>query len=64
MIYFYNTHEDIPDHIADYVMKCADVSDITKLSITDINAFPSGPFKFTSTLYSIILPLLNQTFQS
>ena len=39
MIYFYNTHEDIPDHIADYVMKCADVSDIRKLSITDINAF-------------------------
>ena len=31
MIYFYNTHEDIPDHIADYVMKCADVSDIRKL---------------------------------
>ena len=42
MIYFYNTHEDIPDHIADYVMKCADVSDITKLSITDINAFLNG----------------------
>ena len=42
MIYFYNTHEDIPDHIADYVMKCADVSDITKLSITDINAFLTG----------------------
>ena len=42
MIYFYNTHEDIPNHIADYVMKCADVSDITKLSITDINAFLTG----------------------
>ena len=42
MIYFYNTHEDIPDHIADYVMKCADVSDISKLSITDINAFLTG----------------------
>ena len=42
MIYFYNTHEDIPDHIADYVMKCADVSDIKKLSITDINAFLTG----------------------
>ena len=42
MIYFYNTHEDIPDHIADYVMKCADVSDIRKLSITDINAFLTG----------------------
>ena len=42
MIYFYNTHEDIPDHVADYVMKCADVSDITKLSITDINAFLTG----------------------
>ena len=42
MIYFYNTHEDIPDHIADYVMKCADVSDTRKLSITDINAFLTG----------------------
>ena len=42
MIYFYNTHEDIPDHVADYVMKCADVSDITKISITDINAFLTG----------------------
>ena len=42
MIYFYNTHEDIPDHIADYVMKCADVSDIRKLSITDINASLTG----------------------
>ena len=42
MIYFYNTHEDIPDHIADYVMKCADVSDIRKLSITDINACLTG----------------------
>ena len=42
MIYFYNTHEDIPYHIADYVMKCADVSDIRKLSITDINAFLTG----------------------
>ena len=45
MIYFYNTHEDIPDHIADYVMKCADVSDIRKLSITDINAFLTGVVK-------------------
>tara|TARA_Y100001934_G_scaffold24824_1_gene27516 strand:- start:121 stop:309 length:189 start_codon:yes stop_codon:yes gene_type:complete len=42
MIYFYNTHEDIPKHIQDYVMSCADVSDITKLSITDINAFLTG----------------------
>ena len=42
MIYFYNTHEDIPDHIADYDMKCADGSDIRKLSITDINAFLTG----------------------
>ena len=42
MIYFYYTLEDIPDHIADYVMKCADVSDIRKLSITDINAFLTG----------------------
>lgn len=42
MIYFYNTHEDIPKHIQDYVMTCADVSDITKLSITDINAFLTG----------------------
>ena len=42
MIYFYNTHEDIPNHIVDYVMKCADVSDIYKLSITDINAFLTG----------------------
>ena len=49
MIYFYNTHEDIPDHIADYVMKCADVSDIRKLSITDINAFLTGvdPVSYT-----------------
>ena len=46
MIYFYNTHEDIPDHIADYVMKCADVSDIRKLSITDINAFLTGVDQF------------------
>ena len=42
MIYFYNTHEDIPKHIQDYVLSCADVSDITKLSITDINAFLTG----------------------
>ena len=42
MIFFYNTHEDIPKHIQDYVMSCADVSDITKLSITDINAFLTG----------------------
>jgi len=42
MIYFYNTHEDIPKHIQDYVMSCADVSDIYKLSITDINAFLTG----------------------
>ena len=42
MIYFYNTHEDIPKHIQDYVMSCADVSDITKLSITDIKAFLTG----------------------
>ena len=42
MIYFYNTHEDIPKHIQDYVMSCADVSDIKKLSITDINAFLTG----------------------
>ena len=42
MLYFYNTHEDIPKHIQDYVMSCADVSDITKLSITDINAFLTG----------------------
>ena len=42
MIYFYNTHEDIPKHIQEYVMKCADVSDIKKLSITDINAFLTG----------------------
>tara|TARA_Y100000592_G_C5231923_1_gene204253 strand:+ start:320 stop:508 length:189 start_codon:yes stop_codon:yes gene_type:complete len=42
MIYFYNTHEDIPKHIQDYVISCADVSDITKLSITDINAFLTG----------------------
>ena len=46
MIYFYNTHEDIPDHVADYVMKCADVSDIRKLSITDINAFLTGVDQF------------------
>ena len=37
MIYFYNTHEDIPKHIQDYVMKCSDISDIKELSITDIN---------------------------
>ena len=42
MIFFYNTHEDIPKHIQDYVMSCADVSDIFKLSITDINAFLTG----------------------
>ena len=42
MIYFYNTHEDIPDLVGDYVMKCADVSDIRKLSITDIIAFLTG----------------------
>jgi len=42
MIFFYNSHEDIPKHIQDYVMSCADVSDITKLSITDINAFLTG----------------------
>tara|TARA_B100000508_G_scaffold50722_1_gene39405 strand:+ start:157 stop:345 length:189 start_codon:yes stop_codon:yes gene_type:complete len=42
MIYFYNTHEDIPNHVQEYVMKCADVSDIKKLSITDINAFLTG----------------------
>ena len=42
MIYFYNTHEDIPNHVQDYVMSCADVSDIYKLSITDINAFLTG----------------------
>lgn len=42
MIFFYNTHEDIPKHIQDYVMSCADVSDIYKLSITDINAFLTG----------------------
>ena len=42
MIYFYNTHEDIPNHLQEYVMKCADVSDIKKLSITDINAFLTG----------------------
>ncbi len=42
MIYIYNTHEDIPNHVQEYVMKCADVSDIKKLSITDINAFLTG----------------------
>jgi len=42
MIFFYNTHEDIPAHIQDYVMKCSDVSDIKELSITDINAFLTG----------------------
>ena len=42
MIYFYNTHEDIPNHVQEYVMKCADVSDIKTLSITDINAFLTG----------------------
>ena len=42
MIYFYNTHEDIPNHVQEYVMKCADVSEIKKLSITDINAFLTG----------------------
>ena len=42
MIFFYNTHEDIPKHIQDYVMSCADVSDIYKLSIIDINAFLTG----------------------
>ena len=42
MIYFYNTQEDIPNHVQEYVMKCADVSDIKKLSITDINAFLTG----------------------
>ena len=42
MIYFYNTHEDIPKHIQDYVVKCSDVSDINQLSITDINAFLTG----------------------
>ena len=42
MIFFYNTHEDIPKNIQDYVMSCADVSDIYKLSITDINAFLTG----------------------
>lgn len=42
MIFFYNSHEDIPNHVQDYVMSCADVSDITKLSITDINAFLTG----------------------
>ena len=42
MIYFYNTHEDIPNHVQEYVMKCAVVSDIKKLSITDINAFLTG----------------------
>tara|TARA_B100000214_G_scaffold107952_1_gene76102 strand:+ start:847 stop:1035 length:189 start_codon:yes stop_codon:yes gene_type:complete len=46
MIYFYNTHEDIPKHIQDYVMSCADVSDIYKLSITDINAFLTGVDQF------------------
>ena len=46
MIYFYNTHEDIPKHIQDYVMTCADVSDIKKLSITDINAFLTGVDQF------------------
>lgn len=46
MIYFYNTHEDIPKHIQDYVMSCADVSDIYKLSITDINAFLTGVEQF------------------
>ena len=42
MIFFYNSHEDIPKHIQDYVMSCSDVSDIYKLSITDINAFLTG----------------------
>ena len=46
MIFFYNTHEDIPKHIQDYVMSCADVSDIYKLSITDINAFLTGVDQF------------------
>ena len=46
MIFFYNTHEDIPKHIQDYVMSCADVSDIYKLSITDINAFLTGVEQF------------------
>lgn len=46
MIYFYNTHEDIPNHVQDYVMSCADVSDIYKLSITDINAFLTGVEQF------------------
>mgnify|MGYP000155937460 FL=1 len=46
MIYFYNTHEDIPNHVQDYVMSCADVSDIYKLSITDINAFLTGVDQF------------------
>ena len=48
MIYFYNPHEDIPKHIQDYVMSCADVSDITKLSITDINAFLTGIDQYES----------------
>ena len=46
MMYFYNTHEDIPNHVQDYVMSCADVSDIYKLSITDINAFLTGVDQF------------------
>ena len=46
MIYFYNPHEDIPNHVQDYVMSCADVSDIYKLSITDINAFLTGVDQF------------------
>ena len=48
MIFFYNSHEDIPKHIQDYVMSCADVSDITKLSITDINAFLTGIDQYES----------------
>ena len=55
MIYFYNTHEDIPDHIADYVMKCADVSDITKLSITDINAFLTGVDQYEAEVTNLSL---------
>ena len=46
MIFFYNSHEDIPNHVQDYVMSCADVSDIYKLSITDINAFLTGVDQF------------------
>ena len=55
MIYFYNTHEDIPNHVQEYVMKCADVSDIKKLSITDINAFLTGVDQYEAEVTNLSL---------